>query len=52
MKFEVLPEFELGDLSTIELTREVAEVADEEVDDAVERIAEQNRAYEARVEER
>lgn len=48
--FEVLPDIEVSDLSGIEIERETAEVGDEEVDDAVQRIAQQNKRYEARAE--
>lgn len=43
---EVLPEFELADLSGVTVVREVAEVSDEEVAEALERMAKQNRSYE------
>lgn len=42
---EVLPAVELKDMSGIALTREVAEVADAEVDEAIETMAKQNRSY-------
>ncbi|HVP99437.1 MAG TPA: trigger factor [Roseiarcus sp.] len=42
---EVLPVFEVGDFSQIELERLVADIADSEVDDAVDRIAENRRTY-------
>lgn len=48
LAFEVMPAIELADLSKIALTKEIATVPDEEVDAAVERIAEQNRPYNAR----
>ena len=48
MAFEILPAFELGDLSTIEIERPVAEVTDEEINEAVDRIAAQNKPFEAR----
>jgi trigger factor len=46
--FEVLPAIEIGNLSELALEREVAEVTDSDVDEAVQRIAEQNRSYEPR----
>jgi trigger factor len=42
---EVMPSFELADLSDVSLTKPVAVIADEEVDAALNRLAEQNRAY-------
>ena len=42
---EVLPSFEIGDFSQIELEREVADVSDEEVDAAIDRLAEDRRTY-------
>src|SRR5271166_3211971 len=42
---EVLPVFEIGDFSQIELERLVADIADSEVEDAADRIAEMRRAY-------
>ncbi len=42
---EVLPAIELADFKGIKLERLVAEVADKEVDDAVNRLAEQNRSF-------
>ena len=51
MKFEVLPEVELPeDFSDIELTRYVVKVPDEDIDEAVARIAEQFRDFEDREE--
>lgn len=42
---EVLPKFEIADMSGIALTRIVAEVPDADVDAAIERMAGQNRTY-------
>jgi trigger factor len=42
---EVLPSFELADLSDISLTKYVAKPSDEEVDEAITRMAGQNRAF-------
>ncbi len=47
MGLELLPAIELGDLSDLALTRLKADVADDAVDDALGRIAEQNRRFEA-----
>ncbi|PLX39357.1 MAG: trigger factor [Hyphomicrobiales bacterium] len=48
MAYEVLPEFEIGDMSSIEVERPVADITDEEVDAQINRIAEGNRPYEAK----
>lgn len=50
LSFEVLPPIQLADFSTIKLERQVAEVADSEIDDAVKLIAEQNKPYAAKAE--
>ncbi len=42
---ETLPKFETGTFEDVQLEREVAEVEEAEVDKAVSRMAEQNRAY-------
>lgn len=42
---EVLPRFELADLSDISVRRPVAEVSDAEVDQAIERMSAQNRPF-------
>ncbi len=42
---EVLPQIEVGDLKDVKLERLVAEPSDAEVDEAIGRIAEQNRPY-------
>ncbi len=47
---EVMPDIELADLSKIKLTREVTEIPDEDVVEAVKRLAEQNRSYTSRKE--
>jgi len=46
--YEVLPAFDLVPLDGIEIERPVAEVDEAEVDDQVQRLAEQQRAYDAR----
>jgi trigger factor len=45
LSLEVLPKIELGDFKTIRLDRLTAEVADAEVEEALGKIAEQNRPY-------
>lgn len=45
MSVEVMPEFELADMSKLEVERPMAEVADEDVNDALQRLAEQNLSY-------
>jgi trigger factor len=42
---ELLPKIELGDFKGVKLEREVAEVTDEQVNEALDRIAEQNRPF-------
>ena len=46
MTYEIMPSFEAMDFSTLKLEKEVAEIADVDVDAAVARLAEQNREYE------
>jgi len=43
---EVLPEFELVDLSDVQVKRPIAEVADAEITESLERMAKQNRTFE------
>jgi trigger factor len=50
LSFEVLPAIALADFSTITLERLVADVADAEIDQALNQIAEQNRPYAAKTE--
>ena len=45
---EVMPDFEITDLAKLELDRPVAEVADEDLDEMLNRLAEQNRSYSER----
>jgi len=47
MEYEVLPKFELVDASTIEVEKQVADVADSAIDEAIADIAKQNKSYEA-----
>jgi len=42
---EILPSIELADFSTISLEKQTAEATDQEVDEALKRIAEQNRPF-------
>jgi trigger factor len=50
VELEVVPPIALADFKTIKLERLVSEVADTEIDAALERIAEQNRPYAAKSE--
>ena len=45
---EVLPVFELADLSDVSVKKPVAEVSDAEVNESLERMAKQNRAFETK----
>src|SRR5262249_23266435 len=45
LSLEVLPKIELGDFKTLNLDRYTTEVTDAEVDEALNRIAEQNKPY-------
>jgi len=46
--FEIMPDFDLPDFAGISLTRPVVEVSDEEVDEAISRMAEQQQNFEAK----
>jgi trigger factor len=48
MNLEVMPEFEPADVSGLALERMVAEPTDTEISDALKRIADNNKAYEAK----
>lgn len=48
MKFEIIPEIELADFSKMSLERPVAEVADEEIDESIERLATQQKTFETK----
>lgn len=48
MNVDVMPEFEPADVTKLKITRPVAVVAQEQIDEALARIAEQNTQYEAR----
>ncbi|HXW71729.1 MAG TPA: trigger factor [Methylocella sp.] len=48
---EVLPKIEVGSLEDLEVERPVAKVTDEEVEQALAKLAEQNRAYEPKGDE-
>ncbi len=50
MALEIVPPIELTDFKTIKLTKLTSEVADAEVDEAIARIAEQNKPYSAKPE--
>ncbi|MFC7051335.1 trigger factor [Hansschlegelia quercus] len=47
---EILPKVELKDLSDLKIEKLVTEVSDQEVDEAVERVAKQNRGFSAKAE--
>ncbi len=47
---EVLPSFQLADLSGVSLTREVTEISDAELQEGLERMAKQNRPFSAKEE--
>jgi len=44
--FEIMPDFDLPDFATLTLTRPVVDVSEEEVDEALGRMAEQQRSFE------
>lgn len=48
MHLDVMPDFEPIDVSTIKIDRPVAEIPDEEIDEALGKLAEQNTKYEPR----
>ena len=50
MSFEVIPTFELTDFSKITLERPTAEVQDEDIEEALKRLAENQKNFEARAE--
>lgn len=47
MSFEVLPNIDLADFSTLKLERWVVDVDDKEIDEAIEKLIDNNMAYEA-----
>ncbi len=51
MEVEVLPEVEVTDLKALELERITAEIADTEIEEAIQRIADQQKSYVAREDE-
>ena len=51
MDVEVMPEFEPADVSELELERPTAPVSDEQVDEAVQRLADNNKKYDAKAED-
>jgi trigger factor len=48
---DLMPEFELGDVSKLQVERLVSEVADADIDEAIRRLADQSRSYSARPDE-
>jgi trigger factor len=48
MSYEVIPDFEVADISKIKITREVVDIPDEEVEEQVTRVAENARTYETK----
>lgn len=48
MALEIMPEFEPTDVSTISIERMVAEVPEEEINEALKRLADNNKAYETK----
>lgn len=48
MSYDLMPEFELIDVSTLEIERPIVEISDEEVEEQAMRIADANRPYEAK----
>ncbi|MEQ8745223.1 trigger factor [Pyruvatibacter sp.] len=46
LTFEIMPDFDLPDFSSLKLTRPVVEVSDEEIDEALGRMAAQQQSYE------
>ncbi|MDX5365439.1 MAG: trigger factor, partial [Alphaproteobacteria bacterium] len=50
MSFEVIPTFDLADFSKVSLERLTADVKDEEIDEALKRLAENQKNFEARAE--
>src|SRR5262245_46333948 len=50
LALEILPKIELADFKGIKLERQVAEVTDAQLNEAIERIAEQNRPFAAKAE--
>ncbi|WP_422370220.1 trigger factor [Hoeflea sp.] len=48
MAYEIIPEFDVADMSGFKVVREVVEVPDEEVEEQVLRVAENSRSYEAK----
>ncbi len=50
VKIEILPTFDVGNFDDVEITRLKADISDEEVQQTLDRMASQNRTYEARAE--
>ncbi len=51
IKVDLMPEFELTDVSKLKIERLTAEVTDADVDEALKRLAEQSRTYSLRSED-
>jgi len=47
---DLMPDFELADVSTLEVEKLVSDVTDADIDEAIKRLAEQSRTYSARAE--
>ena len=50
VQIEVLPKFEVGSFADVEITRIKADVPEEEIQQAIDRMASQNRSYSAKAE--
>src|SRR5206468_2433057 len=50
LKVDLMPDFEVADLSGLKVEKLTTEVSDNEVDDAIYRLAEQSRTYSPRAE--
>ncbi|MCY6380606.1 trigger factor [Hoeflea prorocentri] len=48
MSYEVIPQFEVGDVSKLKLERQVVDIAEDEVEEQVKRVAESARTYETK----
>ena len=51
LKVDLMPDFEVTDISSLKVEKLVADVTDKEVDDAIYRLAEQSRTYSPRTED-
>jgi trigger factor len=50
VKVDLMPDFELADVSKLKVEKLTADVADEDINEALDRVAKQNRTYSSRVE--